>query len=211
MTTAIAIFVKTPALSPLKTRLAAGIGKEKAIEFYLLSLKAVERNTKSTSATGYYVVGEEEGVSDPLWSGLESFHTGEGDLGERQYQVYEKLLSQHDNVLLIGSDSPQMSPEIINQAITNLENNDFTIGPARDGGYYLFGGRVSLPKEAWTTVPWSTSTTRERLEDNLPSKPVHLSILSDVDEQEDLAEIAKEMPDQQSLEQKQLVEWINSL
>ncbi len=47
MSAAIAIFVKTPGLSPVKTRLAATIGEEKAKEFYLLSLKAVEKTVKT--------------------------------------------------------------------------------------------------------------------------------------------------------------------
>jgi glycosyltransferase A (GT-A) superfamily protein (DUF2064 family) len=39
--TALAIFVKTPGLSPVKTRLAEGIGQARAEAFYRLAVDAV--------------------------------------------------------------------------------------------------------------------------------------------------------------------------
>ena len=38
---ALAIFVKTPGLSRIKTRLAAGVGDELAAEFYRLAVEAI--------------------------------------------------------------------------------------------------------------------------------------------------------------------------
>ncbi|PJB71712.1 MAG: hypothetical protein CO093_04550, partial [Alphaproteobacteria bacterium CG_4_9_14_3_um_filter_47_13] len=115
---------------------------------------------------------------------------------------------KHDRVLLIGADAPQLSKDILEQAIVELDTNDFVIGPARDGGYYLFGGRISTEQKIWSSVPWSTSMTRERLEAVLPSKPVHLQILTDVDTKDDLNFIAREMPQKLNNSQKNLIEWI---
>jgi hypothetical protein len=42
MSGAIAIFVKTPGVSPVKTRLAANLGQENAEAFHLASSRAVE-------------------------------------------------------------------------------------------------------------------------------------------------------------------------
>ena len=208
MSTAIAIFVKTPSLSPVKTRLAEGISKEKALEFYQLSLRCVQETLKSADAVPYWAVAEEDGLSDPLWQAFTALWTGEGRLGERQHHIYETLLQKHDRVLLIGADAPQLSKDILEQAIVELDTNDFVIGPARDGGYYLFGGRISTEQKIWSSVPWSTSMTRERLEAVLPSKPVHLQILTDVDTKDDLNFIAREMPQKLNNSQKNLIEWI---
>lgn len=210
MSTAIAIFVKTPALSPVKTRLAAGIGNEAAQQFYALSLQAIKETVKAVEAVPYWAVAEEKGLTDPLWLGFPSLHTGDGNLGERQYYIYETLLDNYDRVLLIGADAPQISKDILEQAIIALDTNDFVIGPARDGGYYLFGGRTKTPQKIWVSVPWSTSMTRERLESVLPSKPVHLPMLTDVDTERDLKFIAGEMPKDMSNEQKQMLEWIKN-
>ena len=208
MNTAVAIFVKTPTLSPVKTRLAASIGEKAVQEFYHLSLKAVEKTLKSTEVVPYWAVAEKNGIKNSLWKNFSALHTGEGNLGERQHHIYESLLVKHDRVLLIGADAPQLSKNILDNAILTLDTHDFVIGPARDGGYYLFGGRVSTAQEFWASVPWSTSMTRERLEAVLPSKPVHLPILTDVDTKEDLPYVLEEMIENRNEYQRQIMEWI---
>ncbi|MCC6597788.1 MAG: TIGR04282 family arsenosugar biosynthesis glycosyltransferase [Alphaproteobacteria bacterium] len=210
MSTVIAIFVKTPSLSPVKTRLAEGIGKEKALEFYQLSLQCVQETVKSADISAYWAIAEENGLADPLWQDLTALWTGEGNLGERQHHIYESLLQKHNRVILIGADAPQLSKNILEQAILKLDTHDFVIGPARDGGYYLFGGKVSTQQKIWTSIPWSTSITRERLETGLPSIPARLQVLTDVDTKNDLKFITQEMPQNRNAQQKQLIEWIEN-
>lgn len=211
MSTALAIFVKTPSLSPLKTRLAAGIGKEKAEEFYIHSLKAIEKTVKQTHAKVFWAVGEQEGLNNPLWRAFETIYTGEGGLGERQHYIYNHLLSNHDRVILIGADAPQLSPCILERSIEALNTHDFVLGPANDGGYYLFGGRIPVNRHIWSAVPWSTKQTRQTLEGLLSSKPCHLEPLTDVDTQNDLQQLKTEMPEAMSDEQQNLLDWVSSL
>ena len=211
MSTAIAIFVKTPSLSPVKTRLAAGIGSESAQEFYRMSLDAVKETVKAVKAIAYWAVAEEKGLTDPLWLGFPALYTGEGGLGERQHYIYQTLLDNYGRVLLIGADAPQISKDTLEQAEIALDTNDFVIGPARDGGYYLFGGRVSTEQKIWTSVPWSTSMTRERLESALSSKPGHLPLLTDVDTEDDLPFMIREMPPIISQQQKFIMQWVKTL
>jgi rSAM/selenodomain-associated transferase 1 len=211
MSTAIAIFVKTPSLSPVKTRLAAEIGGNAAKEFYRQSLKAIQETIKAVDIIPYWAIAEENGLNDPLWQSFSCLHTGEGNLGERQHRIYEILLKEHDHVLLIGGDAPQLSKEILEQAINELLTNDFVIGPARDGGYYLFGGRLSTNQKSWISVPWSTSITRESLEETLSSKPIHLPILTDVDTKNNLEHVCNEMPSDMNCEQQNIIKWITAL
>lgn len=208
MSTAIVIFVKTPSLSPVKTRLAAGIGKEAALAFYQLSLRCVQETVRSTDVIPYWAVGEQDGLTDPLWQNFTALWTGEGDLGERQHHIYETLLQKHDRVLLIGADAPQLSKNILEQAVVALDTSDFVIGPARDGGYYLFGGRVPTEQKIWASVPWSTSMTREKLEAALPGKPAYLPFLTDVDTEYDLALMRTEMPDHPTQSQKNILKRV---
>jgi glycosyltransferase A (GT-A) superfamily protein (DUF2064 family) len=37
------------------------------------------------------------------------------------------------------------------------------LGPADDGGFYLFGGRPPLPRDVWTDVTYSAPTTMAEL------------------------------------------------
>lgn len=208
MSTAIAIFVKTPSLSPVKTRLAAGIGNTAAQQFYLLSIKAIKETVKSINASPYWAVGEQNGINELLWQDFPRLYTGEGNLGQRQHHIYQMLLKEHEHVLLIGADTPQISTGILEQAIIALNTNDFVIGPASDGGYYLFGGSVPTQQNIWTSVPWSTNSTLECLEEGLPSKPYHIPLLTDVDTKLDLENIENEMPSIMNKAQKKLLAWI---
>jgi len=208
---AIAVFVKTPSLSPVKTRLAAGIGETKARAFYGLCLKAIEETLKHVDATAFWAVGEEDGLDDPLWQGSPRLYTGSGGLGQRQHHIYETLRQQHAKVLLIGADTPQLSQPILQEAITALDDYDFTIGPARDGGYYLFGGRISVAGSVWTGTTYSTATTRQELLTQLPSAPHELPLLTDVDTQDDLAQAQQEMPGGMTETQQNIMAWLQAV
>lgn len=211
MNIAIAIFVKTPGLSPLKTRLAATIGREKAVDFYRLSLQSISSTLSKVNVTPYWAVGELEGLDDPLWQEFNKLHTGDGDLGDRQSHVYHDLLKTHDAVLLIGGDSPQLSTKTINKAIKQLEHQDFVIGPADDGGYYLLGGRQKIEAKVWAETPWSHEKTRETLVKKLVSKPYELEVLTDVDTEEDLKKMLSEMPNTLNENQIILKDWVTRL
>ncbi|MEB8433243.1 TIGR04282 family arsenosugar biosynthesis glycosyltransferase [Cocleimonas sp. KMM 6892] len=211
MKIAIAIFVKTPNVSPLKTRLAASLGKEKSLHFYELSLNSIVSMLKQTETNPYWAVAEKESLDNPLWSDFNRLHTGEGDLGDRQSHVYHELLKTHDAVMLIGADAPQLSIEKIEQAMDALKSHDYAIGPATDGGYYLLAGKRSIPDQVWATTPWSDVKTKEILVAQLDSKPYELDALTDVDTESDLKIMLSEMPQSLNENQVKLKEWIGEL
>ena len=215
MKIAIAVFVKTPGISPLKTRLAASIGPQKAEEFYRLSLKSLVSTLKEIDATPYWAVGEKQGLDDPLWSDFNTLHTGDGNLGDRQGHVYNDLLKTYQAVILMGADAPQLSQGLINEAITKLNSHDYVIGPAHDGGYYLLGGRSKITPEVWSETPWSHAKTRETLIAKLSSQPYQLNMLTDVDTESDLKIMLSEMLQAPHTglneNQRKLKSWINHL
>lgn len=208
MKTAIAVFVKTPTLSPVKTRLAKGIGRDNATRFYLLSIAAISQTLKTIDANCSWAVGEEAGLSSPLWGDFNAIYTGTGDLGDRQSHIYNALLDDYDRVVLIGADAPQISIEIFNDAIND---DGFVIGAANDGGYYLFAGCEKVPLETWRKVPWSSDKTLEVLETLLPYKSRRLEILNDIDTIDDLKCLSEQMPRNKNAAQQRLVDWVEKL
>ena len=196
--TAIAVFVKTPGLSPVKTRLAATIGTAAAEQFYVLCTEAIRETLETASKTldivPFWAVGEEAGLSHPLWQGFEALYTGEGGLGERQHHIYQTLLAKYQRVILIGADSPQLSSRDLNNAIEALQSNSFSLGPAVDGGYYLLAGRAAIARDIWTNVTYSAADTGEQLLSQLPSKTALLEPITDVDTIEDISALQRELP-----------------
>ncbi len=208
---AVAVFVKTPGLTPLKTRLARDIGNTKSIDFYLLSLKCISQTLKECNITPYWAVAEMDALNSSLWKDFQTIHVGEGDLGQIQSQIYNKLLKKHKRVILLGSDTPQISKTNIDKAINILIDSEFVFGPAFDGGYYLFGGRAPISNKTWQNINWSTNTTLKELQSKLSYQPKYLQYLTDVDSKQDLHKIIKEMPSQKSVFQNEICDWIHSM
>jgi glycosyltransferase A (GT-A) superfamily protein (DUF2064 family) len=217
--TAIAVFVKTPGLSPVNTRLAASIGTAAAEQFYKLCTMAIRETLETASKTmdiaPFWAVGEEAGLCHPLWQGFEAIYTGEGGLGERQHHIYQTLLAKYQRVILIGADSPQLSSRHLNNAIEALENhsldnNSFALGPAVDGGYYLLAGRAPIARDIWTNVKYSAADTAEQLLSQLPSKTALIEPITDVDTIDDLARVESELRVEKAINknQKILLEYI---
>lgn len=196
MKTALAIFAKTAELSPVKTRLAAAIGEEKAKAFYAHSVKAVEAIAQSAAQDNenihpHWCVGEEAGIDYPQWQNFPAIWTGSGGLGERLATISETLFASHEAVIFIGTDSPQILPDVFQKTIGILERNpEFCIiGPAKDGGFYLFASRRPIPREIWEAVKYSVNTTLIDLTSRLQKNAIKTNMIEieqDVDTLSDL-------------------------
>lgn len=218
MSGAIAIFVKTPGLTPAKTRLAAGIGTEAAEAFYLHALDAARTTVgeflkRHPDWIARWAVAEAAGVEEPRWRRFGARHTGPGGLGERMWRVHEGLRRIHGQVLLIGADCPQMTPRHLAAAARALARHDTVFGPAADGGFWLFGARRAIPRAVWESPRWSGPHALADFagalhEAGLPDA-ARLATLTDIDEAADLARLPAEMPRRPSPAQRRLMDWLS--
>ena len=196
---AMAIFVKTPEISPVKTRLASTTSPEIALQFYENSIAATAAMAKTVEEMGmavpYWSVAEKEGLENPRWNSFSSIDQGRGDLGDRLYETYHRLLKRHQVVVLIGCDCPHLSAAEVGAAIEQLKKHPFVAGPARDGGFYLFGGKLPIERGTWNGVPYSSKKTLQVLSKRLaPLGGLQLlPVKTDVDTSEDLAQLKQEM------------------
>lgn len=183
------IFVKNKIQGQVKTRLAAGIGPQKAMEIYELLLSHTHLVTRGLSAQKT-VFFSPEAETDSIWGdGNFSLTTqAEGDLGKRMYEAFNELLGQGaGRVCIIGSDTFEISTQILRQAFEELKTKDIVLGPAQDGGYYLLGMKELQP-ELFSNKHWSTeSVLSQTLEDikRLNLRYSLLPLLNDIDHKED--------------------------
>lgn len=199
---AIAVFVKTPGYSQLKTRLAVGIGEQKALDFYKLSTRCIADELKKTQNVlkPFWAVAEQAAVHE--WTDFKVIWQGEGDLGDRLHKVYSDLINNFSCVALIGADAPQLNASILLESIERLNDYDFVLGPAADGGFYLFLGKKPLPSSLWTSIEYSKDDTLEVLMTKLRShgRIATLQTRTDVDTIDDLVVLRKELSSQTRLE-----------
>jgi rSAM/selenodomain-associated transferase 1 len=82
-------------------------------------------------------------TGDPMASDLAGLEMGTqqgDDLGERLVHAFQDRLHRGARrVVIIGSDSPTMTPEYLLGAFQVLRDQDMVVGPAEDGGYVLIG------------------------------------------------------------------------
>ena len=215
-TGAIAVFVKTPGFSPVKSRLSKTIGEEKAEMFYLLSVSAtkalIEQYTQAYNIIPYWAVAE-QGASH-YWKDFQIITQEGGTLGHRLSSVYNRLLKKHKFVFLIGADSPMISIAILKEAISQVKNS-FVLGRALDGGFYLFGGEKKISEDIWVSIPYSHSKTAEKLHEKIRvlGSIYELPPLLDIDTFSDLRKMYSDYKEQNKLlpEQRKLLLWMKTI
>lgn len=126
-------------------------------------------------------------------------------------QIYRTLLKKHKAVILIGADAPQITPGLIRATISGLRDKyDFVIGPASDGGFYLFTGCSEIATTAWTNVTYSAEATLQQFKAGLPSQNImFLDELTDVDTWSDLQKLPSELLHSEITCHKNLLDWLN--
>jgi len=139
---ALVIFVKNARRGHVKTRLASSLGEDKALAIYLALCERV-RNVCLGFSGKCYVYYSEYIPSEPdLW--FDDFFIKRKqdpviDLGLRMKAAFNELLPVHSSVILIGTDIPHLTTNILEESILLLKNTDVILGPSDDGGYYLIG------------------------------------------------------------------------
>lgn len=184
------IFVKNAVLGKVKTRLAQAIGDEKALATYhqlLAHTLAVSKKVSCDRAVFYSDFIE----TDDMWpNSLFTKYLQLGhDLGERMQQAFTlAFANRYSQVVIIGSDCPQLTTLHINQAFGMLNSYEAVIGPSIDGGYYLLGLTHLLPglftNKLWSSASVFTDTIADFK--NLKLNFGQLEILRDLDTEEDL-------------------------
>jgi uncharacterized protein len=179
------IFIKNPVLGKVKTRLANTVGDHKALDIYKDLLVITRQNSQKVYAKRWLLYSDFIDENDD-WSEVdfEKKLQSLGDLGQRMESAFQSAFENNaSKVVIIGSDCPHLSPEIINDAFLQLDTHDFVLGPTLDGGYYLLGMKA-MQADLFRDIPWSTSVvcakTQEKIE-KLLKTVVFLPFLNDID------------------------------
>jgi hypothetical protein len=197
-TNALIVFFKWPVPGEVKTRLIPNFGAELAAQIYEAFIKDCLEKVRDLDmdVIGFYGNNQIENTHKPLKDffatlGVKLFKQEGEDLGQRMLGAISQVLDQgYKHVGLIGTDSPDLPPEVLKHAFQALSfsNNAFSLGPSEDGGYYFIGMNRPYPG-AFHNVQYSTETTLLETVTNLSIEPCSLYILKrwyDIDEPVDL-------------------------
>ena len=183
------IFVKNLIEGQVKTRLAATLGDDTAMDIYKRLLKNAHDKMQSFEVDK--IVSYSDFIVEDIWeNNLFQKEIQEGnDLGERMGNAFKSSFTAgYKKSIIIGTDCPGINIDILEEGFLKLNNSDVVIGPAADGGYYLLGMN-KVHSFLFQKIKWSTDKVLQQTIDLCDKN--HLSYfllpeLSDVDEEKDL-------------------------
>ncbi len=156
------IFAKQPRPGAVKTRLCPPLSPAQAADLYRVSLEETVARLQTGPWTPVLCFAGEESWFRQAFPDLPLLPQGEGDLGERLQRALTTLLEVADcrGAVLVGSDSPDLPQELLEQAFAALQRTEAVVAPAVDGGYVLIGLRRPHP-ELFAAIPWSSDQVLE--------------------------------------------------
>jgi rSAM/selenodomain-associated transferase 1 len=196
--TRLLIFAKAPEPGTAKTRLIPRLGAAAAADLaQQLLVQTVQRHASPRCCPiqlwcaphTHYPVFRRLAVECRL-----SLHAqGRGDLGARMFRAAAAALRSSEQVLLIGTDCPELGPAAVARAARWLRRGSAAVlGPAADGGYVLLGLRRA-DRRLFQGIAWGGPSvlrqTRARLR-RLGWRWRELPVMRDLDRPEDLDSLA---------------------
>ncbi|MBV6633920.1 MAG: DUF2064 domain-containing protein [Alphaproteobacteria bacterium] len=157
-----------PKLGQGKSRLAAETSPATAARVQRHSLDRLTHRLRRLPSTQLVIAlaSSKEyrtAVSHPRFQALPVMIQADGDLGHRMRSLLAQFGELGRPTLIIGSDLPGIRATDISAALDSLRRNDFVLGPADDGGFWLIGWRggalTKLP--SLDGIQWSAKTTRD--------------------------------------------------
>ncbi len=156
-------FLKSPQPGTVKTRLGSVIGHQLATDLYRCFVQDLLITLQQLSiAPLIFYTPPHKGQDIVSWLGPRyRYYPQQGqDLGDRMAHAFQQAFQMgYRQVVIIGSDSPDLPVNYIQAAWNALANNEVVLGPSQDGGYYLLGFTpTNFVPEVFDGICWSTET-----------------------------------------------------
>ncbi len=198
MTTLLGMFAKFWTPGRVKTRLAATIGNDLAAEFHQLFLQSLLDRLQDVADVRrlYFSPASEAEAFRALHPKWETSPQVDGDLGVRIRSFFdESFAAGFERVILIGSDSPDLSTAELNEGFTHLRNQDVVVGPSHDGGYYAIGAARKTPP-LFAEISWGGDQVFQQTVQAIQSCGLSYRELApwyDVDDIDDLRQLVERL------------------
>jgi len=156
----IIIFAKAPRPGFAKTRLIPVLGMQGAARLARRMLLQTVRSALKAQI-GRVELCVTPAIVDEAWRGIdlpqeiEISDQGDGDLGARLARAARRRIEQGEQVILIGTDCLELTPQLLEEARQRLFDHDATIHCTADGGYALLG-LDCFNAALFGNIPWST-------------------------------------------------------
>jgi rSAM/selenodomain-associated transferase 1 len=184
------------------------LSEEQCLELHLAFLKDTLQCIRQVDAQSYLYLSDEIGL--PFSAGIPVRMQTGSDLGQRMENAFREVLRDHDSAVIVGTDSPTLTPSTITAAFQELDSADLVLGPTDDGGYYLIAAKVVIP-QAFREIAWGTAGVLAKTIAALEPYGYKVTLLEtsyDIDLPADLERLAGEQ--QKLILAKNTLAWLKS-
>ena len=211
-TSTLVVFCRRPAPGVGKQRIAAELGEKAAHEVGELLLAAALEDAANWPGT---VVMSPASSTDTRWASTLIRNSAviaqpDGNLGERINVVHRRAQALgNKSVLIIGTDSPGLTPACLSAADASLQIFDTVVIPAHDGGVTLLGTRLQWPSLAG--LPWETDQLGAELIRLCEDAGHRIYVMphgSDIDTRQDLIDAYTTLEADERPSRIQICNWI---
>lgn len=191
---ALIMLARYPRPGRVKSRLASTVGEETAADVARLCAEQLfaESVHLPPSVRRYLFFGDPADARKMRrWAG-DDFRLQpqvSGDFGGRMADAFHTAFHEGAHkAVIVGSDIPDLSASLLQQAFTLLDHYPLVIGPDRGGGYYLLGMKMLYIDLFLRDVTWGTNRVLAqtlRIMEALELVPAFLPALIDIDTEGD--------------------------
>ncbi|CAN5499885.1 DUF2064 domain-containing protein [soil metagenome] len=197
----ILVIAKAPVPGLAKTRLATAVGDRGAAELAAAGLlDTLEASREASDDCVIALTGDMDRAcrSREIRAALADWTVlwQRGD-GFDERLAYAHLDAGDGPVIQIGMDTPQITAAMLRETGSLLADNDTVLGPAEDGGWWVFGRHKAAHAQTLLGVPMSTDSTCDDTRSALLSRDLSVGTartLQDVDLLADAQEVAAGAP-----------------
>jgi len=191
----IVVVAKEPLPGKVKTRLQPSCTAHQAARIAEAALADTLTTASRTPAARRILLLEGDYPAPPGWEVTKQH--GEG-LAERLANGFAETAEPGLATLLIGMDTPHVTPSLLTTVASGLSETDAVLAPAEDGGWWALAMNDPLYGKALATVPTSRPDTGWLTIEALAQQGLSVGlapVLRDVDTIDDLRSVAALCPD----------------
>jgi rSAM/selenodomain-associated transferase 1 len=150
------VFAKQPVPGRVKTRLCPPCTHRQAAAVAAAALEDTIAAVQATPSTRRTLVVSGSHAPPPGWTVARQHGAG---LGERIARAFADTAVGGVPSLLIGMDTPQVTPDLLTEVVCALRHADAVLGPAEDGGWWTLALRDAQHAGVLRDVAMSTNDT----------------------------------------------------
>lgn len=200
MKQALIVFTRIPIPYKTKTRLQTILSPFECANLHKMMLYDIA-DQLTVDNYDIYIFYSDEGDSNiltPIFPNFKKIPQNGTTLGEKMSNAMNMLFNQaYDRVALMGTDTPMILNQDIEQSFTLLDQNNIVLGLTKDGGYYLVAMDQLYLEFFNENIQWGTETVIQQSLAYLKRRSINIGYIQthiDIDTKEDLQEIFHNIP-----------------